>query len=124
MDIGAFSISLAVSDMTASRDFYKQLGFEMIGGDGENWTITINESKVMIGLFQGMFDSNIMTFNPGFGPGGDPLESFIDVREIVSTLKSAGIGVEADTTVDSDSGPASFTISDPDGNLILVDQHV
>ena len=124
MDIGAFSVSLTVKDMAASRAFYEKLGFEMIGGDGENWTITINESKVVIGLFQGMFDSNILTFNPGWAEAGQPMDSFTDIREIGSNLAAAGIQIDSDTTGDSASGPASFSVIDPDGNVILIDQHV
>lgn len=124
MDIGAFSISLAVKDMAASRAFYEKLGFEMVGGDGENWTITSNESKVVIGLFQGMFDSNILTFNPGWRAAGETMETFTDVREIAANLKTEGIETMADSTGDSESGPASFSVMDPDGNAVLIDQHV
>ena len=124
MVLGAFSISLTVKDMAASRAFYEKLGFEMMGGDGETWTITMNESKVVIGLFHGMFDSNLLTFNPGWGPGGAPLESFSDVREISAQLQANGIETVNDVTGDSAAGPASFSVVDPDGNIILVDQHV
>jgi len=124
MDLGAFSISLAVNDMAASRDFYQKLGFEMMGGDGETWTITMNESKVVIGLFHGMFDSNLLTFNPGWGAGGKPLDTFTDIREISTQLNAAGIETVNDVTGDSADGPASFSVLDPDGNIILVDQHV
>ena len=124
MDLGAFSISLAVNDMAASRAFYEQLGFKMINGDGETWTITMNESKVVVGLFQGMFDSNLLTFNPGWGAGGEPLEAFIDIRQMSAQLNAAGIETKNDVTGDSESGPASLSVVDPDGNIILIDQHV
>ncbi len=124
MDLGAFSISLTVKDMAASRSFYEKLGFQMMGGDGETWTITMNESKVVIGLFHGMFDSNLLTFNPGWGAGGEPLETFSDIREMSAQLQAGGIETVNDVTGDSESGPAIFSVVDPDGNIILVDQHV
>ena len=122
MDMGAFSISLAVKDMAVSRQFYSKLGFEMIAGDGESWTIVANQSTV-IGLFQGMFDSNILTFNPGWNHKAETLEQFQDVRDLQTTIKERGITpvLEADAAT---SGPTSFMIVDPDGNSILVDQHV
>ena len=123
MELGAFSISLAVKDMTASRDFYAKLGFEMIAGDGETWTIVANQSHV-IGLFQGMFESNILTFNPGWVGLGDPADEFTDIRELSSQLRTKGLEPIDDTTKDTPNGPASFVISDPDGNAILFDQHV
>ena len=123
MDLGAFSISLAVKDMAASRDFYAKLGFEMVGGDGETWTIMANQSHV-IGLFHGMFESNILTFNPGWAGVAAPVDEFTDIRELSSRLKEQGLNPTDDTTADSPSGPASFTITDPDGNAILIDQHV
>ncbi len=122
MDLGAFSVSLAVKDLEASRDFYEKLGFEPIGGDQkQNWLILKNGDHVL-GLFQGMFEKNIMTFNPGWDQSGKELESFTDVREIQRELKHRGIalGSEAD---ESTSGPASLMLSDPDGNQILIDQH-
>lgn len=124
MDIGAFSISLAVKDMAASRAFYEKLGFKMTGGDGENWTITVNESDVVIGLFQGMFDSNILTFNPGWAGAGQPAESFTDIRDIGAALAESGIETVNDNTAESASGPASLSVIDPDGNVVLIDQHV
>jgi len=122
MNLGAFSISLAVRDIRASRDFYAKLGFEEAGGDIEqNWLILRNGDHV-IGLFQGMFEKNTLTFNPGWDQRGGELESFTDVRELQSALRADGIEmvVEAD---ESGAGPASFCILDPDGNPILVDQH-
>lgn len=122
MNLGSFSVSLAVKDLATSKSFYEKLGFEPIGGDPQqNWLILRNGDTVL-GLFQGMFEGNILTFNPGWDQGGKELESFTDVRELQRQLKQLGIplGTEAD---ESTSGPASFTLSDPDGNHILVDQH-
>lgn len=122
MDLGAFSVSLAVKDIRASRDFYKNLGFEEAGGDIEqNWLIMRNRDHV-IGLFQGMFDKNSLTFNPGWDQQCAETESFDDVRDIQKALKAAGVEflTEAD---ESGEGPAHFAIVDPDGNPILVDQH-
>lgn len=122
MELGIFSLSLAVSDLAASRAFYEKLGFEVTGGDEENWLILVNGGTVL-GLFQGMFDKNILTFNPGWGGPGDELDSFTDVRDLKAAVDAAGIPTEQDTTSDSDSGPASFVVIDPDGNPILIDQH-
>jgi lactoylglutathione lyase len=123
MELGAFSVSLAVTDMAVSRDFYSKLGFEMVAGDGETWTIIANQS-VAIGLFQGMFEGNILTFNPGWVGLGEPVEEFTDIRDLSSEFASAGIEPADDTSGASPSGPASFTLKDPDGNAILFDQHV
>ena len=123
MKLGAFSVSLAVEDIHASKAFYEKLGFTEMGGNIEqNWLILRNDSTV-IGLFQGMFEQNILTFNPGWSQGAEPLDSFQDVRELQQVLKEAGVefNQEADESTD---GPASFVITDPDGNAILVDQHV
>lgn len=109
--------------MDASRAFYSKLGFEMIAGDGSTWTIVANGSNV-VGLFCGMFESNILTFNPGWAGLGEPIDEFTDVRELSKDFRAAGIETTADTTGDTPSGPASFTIADPDGNAILFDQHV
>jgi catechol 2,3-dioxygenase-like lactoylglutathione lyase family enzyme len=122
MELGAFSVSLAVSDINASRDFYAKLGFEEVGGNaGENWLILRNGEHT-IGLFQGMFDKNMLTFNPGWDQQCNNLDTFTDVRELQRTLKSQGvdIAIEAD---ESSEGPASFMVTDPDGNPILIDQH-
>ena len=123
MDLGAFSISLAVKDLDASRRFYEKLGFSVFAGDqSQNWLIMKNGEHV-IGLFQGMFESNILTFNPGWNSDAQQLKEFTDVRELQRELKSRGVELisEAD---ESSTGPASFTIVDPDGNAILIDQHV
>ena len=122
MDLGAFSISLAVKDLDASRRFYESFGFRVFGGNaGQNWLILKNGDHI-IGLFQGMFDKNILTFNPGWDADAQPLPSFTDVRELQRRLKAQGIVLqqEADETT---IGPASFIAIDPDGNPVLVDQH-
>ena len=122
MKLGAFSISLSVKDIHKSKSFYENLGFQAFGGDIiQNWLIMKNESTV-IGLFQGMFEKNILTFNPGWNQSAENLDSFTDIRELQKQLKANGIKMlsEADET---NEGPASFTIEDPDGNTILVDQH-
>jgi len=123
VELGAFSVSLAVKDLEASRRFYEKLGFESFMGDAtQNWLILRNGDHV-VGLFQGMFEKNIMTFNPGWDASAQPLGEFTDVRELQRRLK--GQGVEFQVTADeSTSGPASFIVVDPDGNPILVDQHV
>ena len=123
MELGAFSVSLAVKDLEASKLFYEKLGFKVFLGDqSKNWLIMKNGDRV-IGLFQGMFDKNILTFNPGWDSGAQPLTEFTDVRELQRQLKDRGVSMitEAD---ESSTGPASFMIVDPDGNTILVDQHV
>jgi lactoylglutathione lyase len=123
MELGAFSISLAVKDLQASRAFYEKFGFTAFAGEpSQNWLILKNGTHV-IGLFQGMFEKNILTFNPGWDGNAQPLASFTDVRELQRRLKAAGVQLmsEADETT---TGPASFVAVDPDGNPILVDQHV
>ncbi len=123
MQLGAFSISLAVKDLEASRQFYAKLGFEVFGGDAsQNWLILKNGDHV-IGLFQGMFEKNILTFNPGWDQNAQKVSSFTDVRDLQRQLKAQGVTLvqEADERT---AGPASFIAVDPDGNPILVDQHV
>lgn len=120
--LGAFSISLPVSDLATSVAFYQKLGFSTTGGDGEAWAIMTN-GPAIIGLFQGMFDRAMLTFNPGWANDTSELDEFADVREVRNGLLQAGVTVEADSTGDSDAGPASFVVVDPDGNPILVDQH-
>ncbi|MCY4449089.1 MAG: VOC family protein [Chloroflexi bacterium] len=123
MERGAFSISLAVADIAASRDFYEQLGFEVVGGDpAEGWQILRNGDHT-IGLFQGMFDKNILTFNPGWDSHARPLDTFTDVRELQRQLKARGVQLVSEADEDG-TGPASFVAIDPDGNPVLVDQHV
>jgi len=123
MELGAFSLSLTVKDIEVSKAFYEKLGFTTFHGDiSQNWLIMKNGDHT-IGLFQGMFEKNIMTFNPGWEGNAQPLESFTDVRELQRQLKAQGVefASEADQ---STTGPASFMVVDPDGNPILVDQHV
>lgn len=122
MQLGAFSLSLAVKDLAASRRFYEGLGFHTLGGEsGQDWVILKNGSTV-IGLFQGLFDQNMLTFNPGWDASAAPVDPFTDIREIQSRLKTQGyvFDVEAES---EGSGPASFVIRDPDGNPVLFDQH-
>ena len=123
MDVGAFSISLAVKDIKASKEFYGHLGFEVFGGDESQHWLILSNGQHKIGLFQGMFEKNVLTFNPGWNQSAEKVEEFEDVREIQKKLKAAGIKFhsEADETT---SGPASFVITDPDGNPVLFDQHV
>ena len=122
MKLGAFSLSLAVKDIQASKSFYEKLGFSKIGGDlTQNWLIMKNGDTV-IGLFQDMFDKNILTFNPGWDQNAQPLESFTDVRDLQAQLKAAGMALVDEADPDS-TGPASFMLMDPDGNPILIDQH-
>ena len=122
MDLGAFSVSLAVKDLSASKEFYENLGFEAFGGDqSQNWLIMKSGTHV-IGLFQGMFENNIMTFNPGWDQGGNETASFTDIREVQRELKANGVSL-GDEIDESTSGPASLMLSDPDGNQILIDQH-
>ena len=123
MDLGAFSVSLAVKDIQASKRFYEALGFEPFHGDvSQNWLILKNGEHV-IGLFQGMFERNGLTFNPGWDADAQKVDSFTDIRDLQRELK--GRGLEFQTVADeSGTGPASFLIVDPDGNPILVDQHV
>ena len=123
MDLGASSVSLAVKDLGASREFYEKLGFEMFAGDAsENWLIMKNGDHA-VGLFQGMFEKNTLTFNPGWDSNARELDTYTDVRELQRQLKERGVELisEAD---ESTAGPASFMVVDPDGNPILVDQHV
>jgi len=123
MELGTFSISLSVKDIEASREFYEKFGCEIFGGDAsQNWLIMKNGDHV-IGLFMGMFDKNTLTFNPGWDHNARELGTFTDVRDIQRQLKEQGVEFisEAD---ESTTGPASFIAVDPDGNPILVDQHV
>ncbi len=123
MKLGAFSVSLSVKDLETSKQFYENLGFSVFAGEKErNYLIMKNEDTI-IGLFQGMFDNNILTFNPGWDENASKLEEFDDVREIQQALKQKGVALlsEAD---ESSTGPASFMFMDPDGNTILIDQHV
>jgi catechol 2,3-dioxygenase-like lactoylglutathione lyase family enzyme len=123
MELGAFSVSLAVKDIEVSKEFYEKLGFEFFGGDAsQNWLILKNGDHV-IGLFQGMFDKNMLTFNPGWDSNAQVVDGFMDVREIQRQLKEQGVEF-IDEADESTTGPASFIVMDPDGNPILVDQHL
>jgi catechol 2,3-dioxygenase-like lactoylglutathione lyase family enzyme len=123
MKLGAFSISLAVKDIKASKAFYETIGFKVFAGDLEkNYLIMKNESS-LVGLFQGMFENNILTFNPGWNQDANALEKFDDVRTIQKHLKAKNIKLEHEAD-ETSKGPASFVVLDPDGNAILVDQHV
>ncbi|HEY9498726.1 MAG TPA: VOC family protein [Terrimesophilobacter sp.] len=122
MELGAFSISLTVKDITASRAFYEKLGFEQFGGDmSQNWLIMRNGSAI-VGLFQGMFERNMLTFNPGWDGDAHELDEFTDVRDLQRQLKAAGVTFVSEAEEQSE-GPASFIVVDPDGNPVLVDQH-
>jgi lactoylglutathione lyase len=123
MQLGAFSVSLAVKDLEASRQFYGKLGFAPFAGEASQGWLILKNGDHVIGLFQGMFEKNILTFNPGWDQNAKPVGSFTDVRELQRRLKDDGVQflTEADA---STTGPASFVVADPDGNAILVDQHV
>lgn len=123
MQLGAFSVSLAVKDLAASRAFYEKLGFATLGGDAsQNWLILKN-GDVVIGLFQGMFEKNMLTFNPGWDQNAKPVPTFTDVREIQKRLKAQGLALTTEAD-ESTTGPAHLVVVDPDGNPILIDQHV
>jgi len=122
MELGAFSVSLTIKNIRVSKEFYEKLGFVVTGGDeSKNWLILKNQSCI-IGLFQGMFEKNILTFNPGWNNDAQELENFTDVRELARKLKERGIEFVSEVD-EASSGPASFLIEDPDGNPILIDQH-
>ena len=122
MKLGAFSVSLSVKDLSKSKSFYEQLGFEVLGGAmNKNYLIMKNENS-LIGLFQGMFEGNILTFNPGWDENAKNIENFDDVRKIQQHLKSQGINLESEAD-ENTTGPANFMVKDPDGNVILIDQH-
>ena len=123
MELGAFSISLAVKEIEASKAFYQKLGFKVFGGDiSQNWLIMKNGDHT-IGLFQGMFEKNTITFNPGWDRNADELDTFTDVRDLQRQLKAEGVQLVSEAD-EATTGPASFVAVDPDGNPILVDQHV
>ncbi|MDZ4768990.1 MAG: VOC family protein [Chloroflexota bacterium] len=123
MKLGAFSISLSVKNLQASQSFYEKLGFSTFGGNAaENWLIMKNGDHI-VGLFQGMFEKNMLTFNPGWDQDSNTLPAFSDVRELQRHLKAQGIAFESEAD-ETTSGPASFVVVDPDGNPVLIDQHV
>ena len=123
MELGAFSVSLSVSNIEESKVFYQKIGFEVVGGDqSKNWLILKNGEN-SIGLFHGMFEGNIMTFNPGWDKNCKTLESFTDVRELLKEFETQGV-IIMQKSITNESGPSSFSMIDPDGNSILIDQHV
>ena len=123
MKLGAFSISLSVKDITVSKQFYENLGFKVFAGDlSKNYLIMKNENA-LVGLFQGMFKDNILTFNPGWDENAGKVATFDDVREIQRQLKAKGIKLDSQAD-ENTSGPAGFMLTDPDGNIILIDQHI
>lgn len=122
MDLGAFSVSLAVKDLETSRKFYEKLGFQTFGGDPQQHWLILKNGDHVLGLFQGMFEGNILTFNPGWDQNGKELNSFTDIRKLQRELKNRGIMLSSEAD-ESSTGPASLTLTDPDGNQILLDQH-
>lgn len=123
MKLGAFSVSLSVKDIHASKAFYEKLGFSVLGGDIEKNYLIMKNEHALIGLFQGMFENNILTFNPGWDSSANTLDDYDDVRDIQRSLKADGIKLEREAD-ESTSGPASIVLLDPDGNVVLVDQHI
>jgi catechol 2,3-dioxygenase-like lactoylglutathione lyase family enzyme len=123
VNLGAFSVSLAVKDLAASKSFYEQLGFAEVGGVAEQGWLILRSPSCTIGLFQGMFEKNMLTFNPGWDANAQPLSEFTDVRELQRQLKAEGVKFESEAD-ETTTGPASFVATDPDGNPVLVDQHV
>lgn len=123
MKLGAFSVSLNVKDINASRTFYESLGFKVFAGALEKNYLIMKNGNALVGLFQGMFEQNILTFNPGWDENAAKMESFDDVREIQRHLKSLGVKLMSEAD-ENTSGPASIVLIDPDGNPILIDQHV
>jgi predicted lactoylglutathione lyase len=121
MKLGAFSASLSVKNLQVSKEFYEKLGFTVFAGSTEHNYLIMKNGNAIIGLFQGMFEGNILTFNPGWDENAKNLESFDDIREIQRYLKESGVALTSE--VDKPSGPASVTLTDPDGNMILIDQH-
>lgn len=123
MDLGAFSISLSVKDLETSRVFYERFGFEVVGGVAEQSWLILRNGDHTIGLFQGMFEKNTITFNPGWDCNAAALDSFTDVRELQKQVKAQGVELASEAD-ENTTGPASFMVVDPDGNPILIDQHV
>ncbi|MBD8488908.1 VOC family protein [Echinicola sp. CAU 1574] len=123
MKLGAFSISLSVKDIKASKEFYEKLGFEVFAGDMEKNYLIMKNHNSLIGLFQGMFEQNILTFNPGWDENAKSLKDFDDVREIQKQLKASGLELDQEANPSS-TGPASIFLIDPDGNPVLIDQHI
>ena len=125
MQLGVFSLSLTVKDIKTSKEFYQALGFEVFHGDESQGWLIMKHPSCTIGLFQGMFERNMLTFNPGWDANAQPIAGATDIRELQKALKAKGIELDTEIAADSgDSGPASITLRDPDGNPILLDQHV
>ncbi len=122
MDLGAFSVSLSVKDLNASKEFYEKLGFSEMGGGLEMNYLIMKNGTTLIGLFQGMFDGNILTFNPGWDTIGENLDPYDDIRVIQTELKAKGVTL-VNEVADNTEGPANIVLTDPDGNVILIDQH-
>jgi catechol 2,3-dioxygenase-like lactoylglutathione lyase family enzyme len=123
MELGGFSISLAVKDLEKSKTFYEKLGFEVFAGAQSHNFLIMKNGDTNIGLFKGMFEGNILTFNPGWNQNAENVKSFTDIRELCEQFKSKGIEIVKES-ISGESGPSSFLINDPDGNTILIDQHV
>ncbi|MFD2562197.1 VOC family protein [Aquimarina rubra] len=123
MKLGAFSISLSVKDLRVSKEFYENLGFQVFAGDLEKNYLIMKNEDALVGLFQGMFENNILTFNPGWDTNANTLKNYDDVREIQKHLKNKGLKLERETD-ETSTGPGSVVLIDPDGNTILLDQHV
>ncbi len=123
MKLGAFSISLTVKNIQASKDFYETLGFQVFAGDMERKYLIMKNGNALVGLFEGMFEKNILTFNPGWDENAAKLDSFNDVREVQKHLKDNGITLQTEIK-ENTTGPGSFVVIDPDGNPVLIDQHV
>ncbi|MBT0608006.1 VOC family protein [Aequorivita echinoideorum] len=123
MRLGAFSMSLNVKDINVSKNFYENLGFTVLGGSLEQKYLIMKNENALIGIFQDMFDGNILTFNPGWDENGKNVESFLDIREIQSRIENSGIEFISPKIDPATSGPASIMLKDPDGNIILIDQH-
>ncbi|GGK86949.1 VOC family protein [Rufibacter glacialis] len=122
MKLGAFSVSLSVKDINASKEFYENLGFTAFAGDIKRNYLIMKNGNALIGLFQGMFEGNMLSFNPGWDENGQNLEEFDDIREIQKQLKNKGLSLTTEAD-ENTSGPASLMLTDPDGNVILLDQH-
>lgn len=122
MELGAFSVSLAVADLAASQAFYEKLGFRVTGGDAEQDYLILASGTTIIGLFHGMFESNILTFNPGLTNNMEQVDDFTDVRDLQTAVEEAGIELDERVDGDNPAGPAHITLTDPDGNTILIDQ--
>ena len=122
MNLGCFSISLSVKNLTTSKEFYEKLGFEVFAGEESHKFLIMKNGDTNIGLFEGMFEGNILTFNPGWDQHANNLDSFTDIRDLYKNLTASGINTEQNS-ISTESGPASFSITDPDGNTILLDQH-